>query len=142
MKSRSHRFDASPPEARPFVCGFTLLEVMIAAGILFLCLFAVLELLSSSLRNARVLQRTKVDAGMLAADLSLTNKLTEGTASGDFGKLYPGYRWTREIREVSTNGLFEVHWEVYRGNGPGKESELSVLMFKPESTRVGVMNRF
>jgi type II secretory pathway component PulJ len=122
--------------------GFTLLEVMIAAGILFLCLFAILELLSTSLRNARVLQRTKVDAGMLAAELSLTNKLSEGTTSGDFGKLYPDYRWSREIREASTNGLFEVHWEVYRRGTQGAESQMSILLFKPESTRVGVMNRF
>jgi len=33
-----------------FAAAFTLLEVMIASGILFLCLFAILQLLSSSLR--------------------------------------------------------------------------------------------
>ena len=68
---------------------FTLLEVMIASGILFMCLFVILQLLSTSLKNARILQRSTVDAGMLAAQLSLTNKLSEGTESGDFGKLNP-----------------------------------------------------
>lgn len=123
---------------RSQAAAFTLLEIMIASGILFLCLFAILQLLSSSLRNARVLQRVTVDAGMLAAQLSLTNKLAEGTESGDFGKLYPDYRWTREIQEAGTNGLLQVDFEVYRRTGDhGVESHLSLLLFKPESTRVG-----
>jgi hypothetical protein len=121
---------------------FTLLEVMIASGILFLCLFAILQLLSTSLRGARILQRTAVDAGMLAAELSLTNKLTEGTESGDFGKLYPDFHWTRNIQEASTNGLFEVDFIVYRRGVQTPESHLSFLLFKPESTKVGQLNKF
>jgi hypothetical protein len=114
---------------------FSLLEVMIASGILFLCLFAILELLSTSLRGARLLQRTTVDAGMLAAELSLTNKLSEGTESGDFGKLYPDYHWTREIQEASTNGLFLVDFTVYRRGIQTPESHLSFLLYKPDSVR-------
>jgi hypothetical protein len=122
---------------------FTLLEVMIASGILFMCLFAILQLLSTSLKNARILQRSTVDAGMLAAQLSLTNKLSEGRESGDFGKLYPDYRWTREIQEASSNGLFQVDFVVYRRTGDhGVESHLSILLFKPESTKVGQINKF
>ena len=121
---------------------FTLLEVMVASGILFLCLFAILQLLSTSLRGARILQRSTVDAGMLAAELSLTNKLSEGTESGDFGKLYPDFRWTREIQEASTNGLFQVDFTVYRRGVPTPESHLSFLLFRPESTKVGQINKF
>ena len=136
---RAERLRRSTRSAR----AFTLLEVMIASGILFICLFAILQLLSTSLRNARVLQRTTVDAGMLAAQLSLTNKLTEGTESGDFGKLYPDYRWTRDIQEADTNGLFQVDFVVYRRTGDhGVESHLSILLFKPESTKVGRINQF
>ena len=120
---------------------FTLLEVMIASGILFLCLFAILQLLSTSLRNARVLQRSVVDAGMLAAELSLTNKLTEGPVPkglGGFEKLYPDYRYDGEITEVGTNGLFQVEFAVYRRTRDhGIESHLSILLFRPESTKVG-----
>lgn len=116
---------------------FTLLEVMIAAGILFMCLFAILELLAGTLRNARSLQHSSVDAGMLAAELSLTNKLTEGTESGDFGKLYPDYRWERTITEAGTNGLFEVDFTVFRRGSSEEKTHMSVLMFKPESTHQG-----
>lgn len=126
------------PARGPRRAAFTLLEVMIASGILFMCLFAILELLSSSLRNARILQRNVVDPGMLAAELSLTNKLTEGTESGDFGKLYPNFRWTREIVESGTNGLFQVHFEVYRRSGDhGLESQMDILLFRPESQQLG-----
>ena len=64
---------------------FSLLEVMIAIGILFLATFAILDLVSSSLGNARRLQRPMVDASALLSQLSLTNKLVEGTYSGNLG---------------------------------------------------------
>jgi Tfp pilus assembly protein PilV len=112
---------------------FTLVEVMVAAGILFMCLFAILALLSTSLRNARALQHIPVDASMLAAELSLTNKLFEGSASGDFEDLYPDYEWTREIQEVATNGLFQVDFTVYRRPQRTVESHMTVLLFRPES---------
>ena len=47
-----------------------------------MCIFAILELVSSNLRNARRLQEPHVDAGSLIAELSLTNKLYEGAESG------------------------------------------------------------
>lgn len=113
----------------------TLLEVMIALAMFFTAVFAILGLVSNTLANARALQRPPVDAGVLAAQLVLTNRLYEGHDSGDFGDLYPGYTWEREIYEVSSNGLFRVDF-VVRGpasKGPGAESHLSILLFRPES---------
>jgi len=75
--------------------GFSLLEVMIASGIFFMCVFTILAMVSSLLRNARSLRRIELDAGMVAAQLCKTNRLFEGTESGDFGDLYqaiPGRR--------------------------------------------------
>jgi hypothetical protein len=66
---------------------FSLLEVMIASAIFFMAVFAILGLVSSSLNNLRRLQRPLVDASVLASELSLTNKLTEGTDSGNLGDL-------------------------------------------------------
>jgi len=118
--------------------GFTLLEVMIAGGILFMCLFAILGLLASTLRNARALQHSPVDAGILAAQLSLTNKLAEGSDAGDFsdfGDTYRNYQWKSETTEV-TNGLFQVDFAVTSRSGQhGGESHLSIFLFRPESVR-------
>ncbi len=117
---------------------FTLLEVMIALTIFFVSVFSILELTSQSLGAARRLQRTEVDITSLAAELSLTNRLEEGTESGDFGDLPPGVNWHRTITEISSNGLFQVDFVVLippkeRG---GKRSErmLSFWLYRPDST--------
>lgn len=114
--------------------GFTLMEVMIAMGIFFMATFAILALVSNTLRNARHLQETDVDASMLAAELSITNKLYDGEDSGDFGDAYANYTWSREMHEVGTNGLFEVNFVVHHrvGHGP-VDTTMSILLFRPES---------
>lgn len=120
------------------VQAFTLLEVMIAMGLFFMAVFSILALISNGLRNARALQQSTVDAGMLAAELSLTNKLAEGFESGDFGDLYPNYKWGQEIVEVGTNGLFEVRFVItHNVGGRITESPMSILLFRPESTAGG-----
>ncbi len=113
---------------------FSLLEVMIAIAIFFMAAFAILSLVSSSIGNARRLQRPTVSAAMLASELSLTNQLVEGTSSGDFGKLYPGYKWTSEIVEEQTNKLFRVNYVVQSTEGDRPViSQMSILMFRPQS---------
>jgi general secretion pathway protein I len=113
---------------------FTLIEVMIAMAIFCLAVFAILDLVTQNLRAARLLQPDSVDAGSLAAELMLTNKVTEGGDSGDFGDLYPGYSWSREINEVSTNGLYRVDFTVVRnGRGPNNATHMSIFLYRPES---------
>jgi type II secretion system protein I len=117
---------------------FSLLEVMVAIGIFFMGAFAILSLISSSLDNARRLQRPIVDAGVVAGELSLTNQLSEGMESGDLseflGESGQGYRWTYDIQEVQTNKLFQVDFIVQSdsGNKPVL-SKMSILLFRPQS---------
>ena len=121
---------------RPAPAAFTLLEVMIAGGILFMCLFAILALVSSGLRNAALLQHQKIDASMAAALLtvqfSTTNQVAEGKGSGDFGSTYPDYRYEWTLTQVGTNGLCELDIEV-RGRSLSKpvESALTTLIYLP-----------
>jgi hypothetical protein len=112
---------------------FSLLEVMIASGIFFMCIFAILAMVSGLLRNARILRRVELDAGMVAAQVGNTNKLTEGTESGDFGNLYPGYSWTTETYEAETNGLWQVDIVVRRRGLPKPVDQMSILLYRPES---------
>jgi Tfp pilus assembly protein PilV len=112
---------------------FSLLEVMIAIGIFFMCIFVILSLVSSSLKNARRLERPMVDAAMLASELSLTNQIVETSQSGDFGKLYPGYTWTADISEVLTNRLFQVDYVVARNDTKEAVQKMSVLFYRPKS---------
>jgi hypothetical protein len=117
---------------------FSLLEVMIASAIFFMAVFAILGLVSSSLGNLRRLQRPLVDASALASELSLTNKLVEGTDSGNLGDLlgkdYSGYTWTSDIEEVQTNRLFQVYYEVKNAGGDrAVVSKISLLLYRPQS---------
>jgi hypothetical protein len=128
------RFTFHPPRLSPRAA-FSLLEVMIAGGIFFMAVFAILALVSSVLSNARSLRRVELDAGMVAAQLSITNKLTEGTQSGDFGNLYPGYSWEADEYEVGTNGLWQVDIVVHRSGLQKPADVMSVWLFRPESQR-------
>ena len=126
------------PRNRQSRRAFSLLEVMIAIAILFIGTFAILGLISSSLANARRLQRPLVDASALVSQLSMTNKLVEGIYSGNLsdvlGKEYSDYKWTGEIREVQSNRLFQADFVIQNARG-GNEiiSRTTTLFFRPES---------
>lgn len=117
--------------------GFSLLEVMIAMALFFMAIFAILGLTSQSIGAAARLQRNEVDIASLAAELSLTNVLQEGVDSGDFGDRYPGVSWTREITEVSSNGLYRVDFTVVtpppnrRMRAPSSVETMSILLYRP-----------
>ena len=118
---------------------FSLIEVMIAIGVLFICVFAILGVISNGLRGARALQRPDVDAGSVAAYFSITNKHEEGIESGSFDDLgkfsraYDNYSWERECTEVGTNGLWQETIAVMRRGNANPESVITRLVYDPAS---------
>jgi Tfp pilus assembly protein PilV len=117
---------------------FSLLEVMIAIGIFFMAVFAILGLVSSSLENVRRLQRPIVDANPVAGYLLQTNMLVEGVYEadlGDFlGNAYKGYRVTYDVRECETNKLFNVDFIVQSpDHGRPVVSKMTAKYYKPQS---------
>ena len=112
---------------------FTLLEVLIACGIFFIATFAILALVSNTLRNARILRHVEVDAGMAAAELFKTNVVFEGSESGDFGDAYPEYSWERIYTPAESNGLWQVDIILRKRGVPKPVDVMSMLLFSPES---------
>jgi Tfp pilus assembly protein PilV len=116
---------------------FSLLEVMIAIGIFFLAVFSILSLVSSTLANARRLQRPQVDAGPVLATYAATNSLVEGTYSGSLadmlGDTYRDYYWTAQITEVATNKLFSVECAVQERGNREIISDLTTVLYRPQS---------
>jgi type II secretion system protein I len=116
---------------------FTLLEVMIAVVIFTAATISILGLVAQAIDNARRLQQPAVDAGQVAAQLSLTNKLVEGTYWGDLSDLlgddYRGYTWTENVVEVQSNKLFAVDITLERQGQSQPVSHLQVLLFRPDS---------
>lgn len=128
------KFNHSIPARRR---AFTLLEVMIAVGIFFMATFAILGLISTSLSNARRLQKPLVDASVLASQLSLTNKLVEGTVTGNLGNLlgkdYREYNYIIDTVEVQTNHLYEVAFVIENAGNRTVLSKLNTYMYRPGS---------
>ncbi len=127
--------------------GFTILEVMIALAIFFACTFGILALVSQSLRQARALRPMNMDARSAIALLSLTNRLEEGPIPAEiitaFQQENPDFALMGEIRQVNTNGLFQVDFVVGSVSSGYERSAItmnsSVLLFRPYSqqTRIG-----
>ena len=120
---------------------FTLMEVMIACGILFMCLFGILALVSNSLRTARALQQHKaVDAGTIASllyvELANTNSVTEGDIPIDIGDILPGYQCYSTLTQIGTNGLCQIDFEVQRNSRLELQSHF--LMFLPNLKQGGI----
>lgn len=107
---------------------------MIAVGIFFTATFVILSLISTVLRNARALQQNEPDMGMLAGQLVLTNSMVEERDSGNFGEAYPGYRWSRDVYCVASNGMFEADFTISRRVGrENVETHMSALYYRPNS---------
>ena len=114
------------------------MEVMIAIAILCMGTFAVLDLISSSLANARRLQRPLVDGSAVIAIDVATNKLIEGIYEGNMGDLlgknYNNFKWTKEIREVQSNKLFQVDVVIQSTSGSRDTvARTTTLLYKPDS---------
>lgn len=117
------------------------MEVMIACGILFMCLFGILALLSNSLRSARALQQNKpVDAGTIASiiyvELANTNSVNEGDIPVDLDDILPGYKCYSTLTQIGTNGLCQIDFEVERSSRLELQSHF--LMFLPNLKQGGI----
>lgn len=140
MKKRAKRSGTTTSCAR----AFTLLEVMIAVGVLFMCLFAVLALTSNSLRSARKLQQhrtidTGTVAGLIYVQLVNTNTVTEGRIDVDLGDMFPGCKISdAEVTQVSSNGLCQVDFAVERNQKLELQSHF--LIYLP-NMKVGQINK-
>lgn len=118
---------------------FTLMEVMIAIAVFCIGVFAILGLVASVMRGARLLDKPMVDASVVASEIAQTNKLVEiqGT-SGDLseflGNNYKGFEYVYGIEEVESNHLYHAQILV-TSDAPGKPlvSKMDILLFRPLS---------
>jgi len=107
---------------------------MIACGIFFMCIFAILALVSNSLRNARILRRMDVDAGIVAAQIVKTNRIEEGSKSGDLEDVgYPDYSYDTYAAEAATNGLWQVDIVLRRRGKSDPVDKMSIWVYSPDS---------
>jgi hypothetical protein len=98
--------------------------------------FAILALVSTTLRNARALQRGEVDAGMAAAQVYQTlktNRQAEVSGSGNFGEAYPDYSYEFATQQYASNGLLQVDIVVNRHGLRKPVDILSIWVYNPDA---------
>src|SRR5437763_6812314 len=108
---------------------FTLLEVIVACAIFFMCAFAVLQLVTRGLSAARSIQQRDPDVGLIFAPLSTNKVFDVGSLSGDFEDnvpgVYPQYQWICDITQPfgETNPLYQVTVTIIGKTGKRRTSE-------------------
>lgn len=123
---------------------FSLIEVMIAIGIFFIALFAILGLTAQLLNNARVIQSTRKPHVSLVHGwwTSKTNRVTEGMTTVEFsdiapdlGDLYRDYyaEIFAEPDPEMTNGLWDVTFKVYSRKTGQVDSQALTLYWDPNT---------
>jgi len=123
---------------------FSLIEVMIAMGIFFVALFAILGLTAQLLSNARMLQNSyKPNAALVHAWwTSKTNRVAEGMTtvefsdiSSDLGDLYRDFYAEIEAQTdpEMTNGLWDVTFKVYNRRTHQVDSQFLTLYWDPNT---------
>jgi len=115
------------------------MEVMIAIAVFSIGCFAILGLVASVMRDARLLNKPMVDAGVVASQIAQTNSIieidgTSGDLSEFLGDNYKGYEYVYGIKEVESNHLYLAEIAV-TSDAPGKPvvSKMDVLFFRPLS---------
>jgi hypothetical protein len=115
------------------------MEVMIAGGILFMCLFAILALVASSLQNARLLQNSKDDPTVSdAAEVSHLYFTTNGVP-GPVSGVFMGRPYEAEPTH-ETNGLYRVDLFLPAHNGY-PESQMRFWIYNGKQAQPGMGRR-
>lgn len=103
--------------------GFTLIEVLIAIGVLGIALMALLSLHHEDLQSvirAQEISRATMLAQTLMTQAELQRFPPLGTTKGDFSEIYPNqyphYRWERTVTKSATfPDLRKVEVQIYYG---------------------------
>jgi len=134
MKTGGNQVESSQEHtARRPQTAFTLLEVMIALLIFFMCIFGILELVSQNLKAARALQKSRPNVSVLPAKFGITNVFQEGTFDISLEE-FPNASGTALVTEVATNGLFKVEFVLVDSSvSPPVRETLVALFYRPGS---------
>jgi general secretion pathway protein I len=115
--------------------GFTLLEVLIAIGVLGIALMALLSLHHEDLQSvirAQEISRAEMLAQTLMTQAELRRWPPLGTTKGDFSEIYPkqypNYRWEQAVtKSAAFPDLRKVEVRIYYG--PNFDRSFNVVEF-------------
>lgn len=117
--------------------GFTLLEIVIALGLIATVLMAVFRLQAQNLdlqSEAKFITVANQLARERIARIQASDTLSEGATSGDFGEDYPEYTYREEISEMpDMEELYKVRLSVLlETEVVVKNLSLETYLFRPK----------
>ena len=119
--------------------GFMLLEVIVAATILAIGLFALIEGLGRCLAAARSVQSYATSETLLAnKSFEFHTDQANNTLDqeGNFGEDYPGFSWTRKFEQTDTEALWKQTITVYLyERGKLASDSVTEYRYMPEKQR-------
>ena len=123
--------------------GFTLLEVMVAIGIIAIALTAVLGSQSQGVSLASEAKFTTTGAFLARgkmAEIEVEDPHDLTSDSGDFGENFPGYRWVLSVNDVTfdepegvSDHLKQVDLTISLEENEQYEYRLRLYRFVPET---------
>ncbi len=119
--------------------GFTLVEMVVAAILLFVGGVAAMMCISSSLRITGVAEahaKSAILAERRLAELETQPDLvTAGDQQGDFGDEYPGFQWTQTVEPTDIADVSRVTLTITWPNGLRTGSATFVTMLRTADTQ-------
>lgn len=117
--------------------GFTLLEIVIALGLIATALMAVFRLQAQNLdlqSEAKFITVANQLARERIARIQASDTLSEGETSGDFGEDYPEYTYREEISEMpDMEELYKIRLSVFlEREVVVKNLSLETYLFRPK----------
>ena len=110
--------------------GFMLLEAMVALAILSVGIVTVMQSFSSALRVSKSSYNSTI-ATFLAqsklSDLEREDSWTKENLSGDFGKVYPNFKWKAEVSPFELDKLIPENLRVKVREDEGNKQEVNLL---------------
>ena len=107
-------FDDQPQKG---ISGFTILEVMVALAILSIALTGIYRLHGQTMLMSASARFHSLAPMLALAKLSdVEHQAYEelASSSGEFGKTHPGYKWSLQFEDVSTELLTERYYHLTR----------------------------
>ena len=108
-----------PPHTEPhhYLRGFTIIEVMVALAILTFALTGIYKLHGQTMMvsaKSRFFNVAPTLAQSKLSEIESQDYKSLTTSSGDFGNAYPGYQWSLQIEDVSTELFTEKYYHLTR----------------------------
>ena len=118
--------------------GFTLLEILIAMGLIAIALVSVIQLQAHNIdlqTESQLISTANFLANTRLAEIQAEKELQAGSSSGDFGEDHPIFRYEQEIENMADmENLYKVTITIYPDEHvAGKEFVFETYIYRKKT---------